>query len=501
LKLLANLSIRNKIAGVILVTTILSLGSGLALAYLSTIQRFEDHLVKTIDLIARTAGGYSDVGLQFEDEAEAQRSLQKLEFFNEVAEAHLYSTKKELFVEYVREGEVNSEFSEIPDSYQGIRDGWVHIFRPVVKGEEVLGTIYVRGSTEGLRQQKRDYLASTLYVMLGMIVMAGVFAFALQGFISQPILHLAHQAERISAQADYSVRVEKPGNDEIGILYDGFNNMLVQIQMRQEELQRSNRDLDQFAYVASHDLKAPLRAISTLSGWLEEDLKGKLSAEGQEQIALLRSRVQRMDALIDGVLRYSRVGRMETEGETVDVHGLLEEQIEQLAPPASFEIVIGSGMPQMVTKRLRLSQVFSNLINNAIKYHDGERGRIEISARLMNHGVANHGAPPNHATPPDHGVQDPMAQDGGAQGKEVWEFAVADDGPGIPPEHRERVFMMFQTLQPRDEVESTGLGLSLVKKLVEEEGGEVVVEETPGGGATFRFTWPTTCPEDSSSAV
>jgi signal transduction histidine kinase len=432
--------------------------------------------------------------LQFEDEPEAQRSLQKLESFKEIAEAHLYSTDKRLFVAYVREGEIRSEFEEIPDSYQGIREGWVHVFRPVMNGEDLYGTIYVRGSMEGLRQQKRDYLTSTLYVMLGMIVMAGIFAFLLQGFISQPILHLAHQAEHISAKADYSVRVEKPGNDEIGILYDCFNNMLAQIQMRQEELQRSNRDLDQFAYVASHDLKAPLRAISTLSIWLEEDLKGKLSAEGREQILLLRSRVQRMDALIDGVLRYSRVGRMETEGETVDVHELLEEQIEQLAPPAGFDVAISSAMPQVVTKRLRLSQVFSNLINNAIKYHDRENGRIEISARLLNPGGARQGVSGQE-------VGDSLVQDGGVQGQEIWEFAVVDDGPGIPPEHRERIFMMFQTLQSRDEVESTGLGLSLVKKLVEEEGGGVMAEETPGGGATFRFTWPATSAKDGPIQV
>ena len=489
MKLLANLSIRNKIAGVILVTTILSLGSALALVYLSTVQRFEDHLVKTIDLIARTAGEYSDVGLAFADQPEAQRSLQKLALFTEVAEAHLYSEEKELFVYYLREGEVFTELDRIPESSREIRDGWVHVFRPVNSEGRVHGTIYVRGSTAALRQQQRDYLRSTLYVMLGMMVVAGIFAFLLQGFISQPILHLAHQAERISDEADYSVRVEKPGNDEIGILYDGFNNMLAQIEQRQEELQRSNRDLDQFAYVASHDLKAPLRAIMTLSSWLEEDLADKLPEEGKEQIALLRSRVQRMDSLIDGVLRYSRVGRMETEGELVDVQDLLEEQIELLAPPPGFRVVIGPGMPRIVTKRLRLSQVFSNLINNAIKYHDRGEGKIEVSVRLRKGTDLHLGA-----------EQAARVSEGDGPVQEVWEFAVADDGPGIPPQHRERVFVMFQTLQPRDEVESTGLGLSLVKKLVEEEGGEVVAEETPGGGATFRFTWPTTVVEGRAPA-
>ena len=469
LKFLANLSIRNKIAGVILVTTILSLGSALIVVYLSTIQRFEEHLLQTVDLIARTAGDYSDIGLWFDDREEAARALGKLANFHEVVEAHLYTAQKEQFQTYLREGEQATVLTEIPREGRGIRDGWVYVFYTVAREGDLLGTIYVRASTEGLRDQKKAYLRSTILVMLGMVVLAGIFAFLLQGFISGPILHLAEQAERVSSGAGYSVRVEKPGEDEIGILYDGFNSMLAQIQSRQEELERSNRDLDQFAYVASHDLKAPLRAIATLSGWLEEDLEGKLSADGREQIRLLRSRVQRMDALIDGVLRYSRVGRMDNEGERVDVRRLVEEQVELLSPPRGFEVAVQPEMPVLMTKRLRLGQVFSNLINNAIKYHDQENGRIEISANPLPDGA--------------------------------WEFAVADDGPGIPPQHRERVFVMFQTLQPRDEVESTGLGLSLVKKLVEEEGGEVLVEETPGGGATFRFTWPILSSEDPVAGV
>ena len=307
-------------------------------------------------------------------------------------------------------------------------------------------------------EQKRTYLYLTLTVLLGTILGAVIFAFLLQGFISKPILHLAEQAKHVSAEADYSVRVQTPGQDEIGVLYDGFNDMLAQIQLRQEELERSNRDLDQFAYIASHDLKAPLRAIATLSRWLEEDLKDRLSEEGREQIVLLRSRVQRMDSLIDGVLRYSRVGRMENEGEWVQVRELVEEQVELLSPPEGFRIRLADDLPEMHTKRLRLGQVFSNLINNAIKYHDREDGEIVVASRSLGDGL--------------------------------WEFRVSDDGPGIPEQHRERVFVMFQTLQPRDQVESTGLGLSLVKKLVEEEGGEVHVESNPEGGATFVFTWP-----------
>lgn len=456
MKFLANLSIRTKIAGAILLTTLLSLASAFAVVYLTTIRLFEEHLLKSSRLIAKAAGDYSAVGLSFDDREEAQNALDKLREFPNVSEAQLFNHRGERFVTLGAPEEL-SRIDEVPEDSIEIRDGFVHVFAPVLWEGSRHGTIYVRCSTEELEQQKETYFVYMFTLMLGFMVVAVIFTYLVQGVISKPILHLARQAERISNDADYSIRVDKPGNDEIGALYEGFNTMLAQIQARQLELERSNRDLDQFAYVASHDLKAPLRAIATLSGWLEEDLGEQLSENAKEQMSLLRSRVQRMDALIEGVLRYSRVGRMDTEGEWVDVAELVTEQIELIGPPPSFTVEVASDMPVLLTRRLRLSQVFANLITNAIKYHDRDHGRIEVSVEELS--------------------------------DELFRFSVADDGPGIPPQHHERVFMMFQTLQSRDEIESTGLGLSLVKKLVEEEGGSVELEKRTGRGATFRFTW------------
>lgn len=456
LNFLANLSIRKKIAGVILVTTILSLGSAFALVYLTTIRLFEDHLLKTSLLIAKAAGDYSAVGLFFDDREEAQGALDKLREFPNVVEAQLFNRDRERFVT-VGAPENLSQISEVPDESIEMRDGFVHVFAPVVWEGKRHGTIYVRCTTEELERQKSTYLVYMLSLMIGFVLVAVIFAYVLQGFITKPILHLVSLAERISTYADYSIRVEKPGDDEIGALYDGFNAMLTQIEARQLELERSNRDLDQFAYVASHDLKAPLRAIATLSGWLEEDLGDNLSADAQNQLSLLRSRVQRMDSLIEGVLRYSRVRRMETEGEWVDVKELVREQIELIGPPSTFTFEVADDLPVLLTRRLRLGQVFGNLITNAIKYHDRDHGKIVISVEDLGDGL--------------------------------FRFSVSDDGPGIPSQHHERVFVMFQTLQSRDAIESTGLGLSLVKKLVEEEGGTVFLEQKTGRGATFRFTW------------
>ncbi|MBI4781045.1 MAG: PAS domain S-box protein [Oscillatoriophycideae cyanobacterium NC_groundwater_1537_Pr4_S-0.65um_50_18] len=222
-------------------------------------------------------------------------------------------------------------------------------------------------------------------------------------------------------------------------------------------LEERNRELDQFAYVTSHDLKAPLRAIANLSEWIEEDLGDKLPDDSQRQMQLLRGRVHRMESLINGLLQYSRVGRTQVVAETLSVKTLLHEVVDSLAPPSGFTIHVGDDMPTLKTKPLLLRQVFSNLISNAIKHHPRNDGMVRVSV-----------------------------EDIGS----MYEFTVTDDGRGIAPEHHEKIFAIFQTLESRDTKESTGIGLSIVKKIVETEGGVIRVESKLGEGTTFRFTWP-----------
>jgi PAS domain S-box-containing protein len=223
------------------------------------------------------------------------------------------------------------------------------------------------------------------------------------------------------------------------------------------QLEASNKELDQFAYVASHDLKAPLRGIGNLSSWIEEDLGDRVTDEAREHLELLRGRVHRMEGLIDGILQYSRAGRVREEPEDVDVQVLVEEAEDLLALPAGFEVRVPEPLPRMSTERLPLQQVFMNLIGNAAKYNTSPAPWVQVTAGDLG---------------------------------SAFEFSVADNGPGIAPEYHERIFGIFQTLQARDKVEGTGIGLSLVKKLVESRGGRIWVESPPQGGATFRFTWP-----------
>ncbi|HEY9629748.1 MAG TPA: ATP-binding protein [Coleofasciculaceae cyanobacterium] len=221
-------------------------------------------------------------------------------------------------------------------------------------------------------------------------------------------------------------------------------------------LEDRNKELEQFAYVASHDLKAPLRAIANLSEWIEEDLGTQLPEENRYQMQLLRGRVMRMESLINGLLDYSRVGRTQTPVEMVNVNDMLADVLDSLDPPQSFTIKIQPDMPVFNTKRILLRQVFANLISNAIKHHDRPDGTIAVTYE-------------------DQG--------------DFYEFAVSDDGEGIAPEFHERIFAIFQTLEARDSRESTGIGLSIVKKIVETEGGKIRVESQEGKGSTFYFTW------------
>jgi PAS domain S-box-containing protein len=222
-------------------------------------------------------------------------------------------------------------------------------------------------------------------------------------------------------------------------------------------LRKRNQELDQFAYVVSHDLKAPLRAIANLSSWIEEDLSESMTEDTLHQMNLLRGRVHRMEGLIEGLLQYSRVGRIQVPSEMVKLEKLLAEIIDSLAPPSGFEVKVEAGMPTFVTEKLPLQQVFSNLISNAIKHNRAESGHVTISVKDLD---------------------------------EFYEFSVADDGPGIAPQYHDKVFVIFQTLEARDKVENTGIGLSLVKKIVEGQGGSISLESAEGEGATFRFTWP-----------
>jgi PAS domain S-box-containing protein len=224
------------------------------------------------------------------------------------------------------------------------------------------------------------------------------------------------------------------------------------------DLERINAELDQFAYVVSHDLKAPLRAINNLSEWIEEDISHLLEGDTLDQFKLLRGRVHRMESLINGILSYSRAGRIKTVKERFTIKSLVDDLHETFSNKNSIRFVLeGDAELEIETEKITLTQILQNLISNGIKYND--KSEIEIKI-------------------------------GWKDCENKYEFYVADNGPGIAPEFHEKIFVIFQTLQARDEVESTGVGLAIVKKILDEKGALIRIESKMKEGTKFIFTWP-----------
>jgi signal transduction histidine kinase len=226
-----------------------------------------------------------------------------------------------------------------------------------------------------------------------------------------------------------------------------------------QRIEAVNRELEDFAYAASHDLKAPLRVIDNASKWLEEDLQEHLTDETRENMNLLRGRVRRMEKLLDDLLEYSRIGRSVDEryAEIITGDVLTGNILALLSPPEGFTVNVSSGFAAIRVPRMPLQQILMNLISNAIKHHDKRNGRIDVTVEDCD---------THHA------------------------FAVRDDGPGIPAQFHDLVFKMFQTLKPRDQVEGSGMGLAMVRKHIELVGGTLDLESSEGNGSTLRFTWP-----------
>ena len=247
------------------------------------------------------------------------------------------------------------------------------------------------------------------------------------------------------------------GPDGVPVQYIAIRYDISRQVALEKGLEDSNRELSDFAYVVSHDLKAPLRGIGTLAEWLVADYAHLVDDEGREQFALLATRVKRLNALIDGILTYSRAGRSREHAVRVDMDALCRNVADMLAAPANVRIVMENTLPTVQAEPTKAQQLLQNLLSNAIKFSDKAENVIRVRCD---------------------------------EAGDEWHFQVADNGTGIEEKYFARIFELFETLAPRDEVEGTGVGLALVKKIVETAGGRVWVESQRGEGSTFHFTLP-----------
>jgi|GEM_PF-4554790 len=293
--------------------------------------------------------------------------------------------------------------------------------------------------------------------------------------IVNPIIQFKKAVDGIaSGRLDATVedKIVKVGG-EIGALASAFNAMSMDLQsttvsrdvlvnevksrkFTQKKLEQSNKELDDFAYIVSHDLKAPLRAIRSLVDIIVDEYQKKIDDEGTELLTLLKNRSERMNNLIIGILEYSRLGKASAKKEYLQMDQLLADVIESIRPSNDFQISLTGNMSSIYANRIQIIQVFQNLLSNSIKFMDKIPGVLVISCE-------------------DFG--------------EYCQYAVRDNGPGIAREYFEKIFKIFQTLNPRDEIESTGVGLSITRKIVEMHGGSIWLDSVPGDGTTFFVTF------------
>ena len=505
------LSLKNKLIVVIMLTCVASLmlvgGVFIAWEWMALRRAIAHDLSEYAEVLADNC----KAALTFRNPADASAVLRAVGTVPTITAACVYTRDGELFAMYVRQGEAPAlpAPQAMSNGYRFDRKSLI-LARLILLEGEPIGTVCLRGNLEPLYLGLRR----SILVIIGTVVLSSLAAYVissrLQRLVSQPILRLADVARLVSERKEYTARAEAAGRDEVGLLVQAFNEMLGQIQQRDaalveaneqlearvrermtelesanarlvheitarrrtdsalaaanqqlgqtvQHLRESNKELQDFAHVAAHDLKAPLRGIGTLADWLVSDYADKFDAAGRQQLALLKGRVTRLTELINGILHYSEISRVSDRRETVDLAKLVPETIALLNPPPHIQVVVQGELPVVLAEKVRMGQVFYNLIDNAIKYMDKPQGRIEI---------------------------------GCADRDKVWRFGVTDNGPGIEARHFEKIFEMFQTLAPRDQHESTGIGLSIVKKIVELFGGRVWVESKPGIGSTFFFTLP-----------
>jgi len=502
---LRDLPIRRKLMAVITATSAVALvlASGMLLAW--DVVRFKADLRDDLETLTTIIADNTTASLEFNDPAAAAETLWALKAKPEITAAGIYRPNGELFAAYEPSGGAGLPHGRLTD---GLRDleGAVEIVGPIVLNGQRIGTIYVRSSVAELYQRLRTRILTVALVLLAAWLLTFLLSSWLQRLVADPLLRLADTARAVSAHQNYGLRATPHGKDEIGVLVTAFNDMLSQIErrdaallsakdtlehrvadrtaqlsaelierqrtereleVRNDELEQTNRELDDFAYIASHDLKEPLRGIHNYSRFLIEDYADRFDEDGRAKLETLTRLSRRMETLIDSLLHYSRLGRTDLALDEVDVQEVVDDVVDRLGislREQNIEVRIARRLPVIQSDRVRLGEVFANLITNAIKYNDKPQRWIEI------------------------GVLDaPGAVGGDPSGEHT--FYVRDNGIGIPERHLDTVFRIFKRLHGRDRFGGgTGAGLTIVRKIVERHHGRVWIESRPDEGTTVFFT-------------
>jgi signal transduction histidine kinase len=518
--MMLNMTIKRKLVATMMVICVFSLATAgtafVAWSLRMYRQATADNLMTTAAMIA----SQTKAAVAFDDAKDAEKTLSTLKAQPAIVAADLHTRTGKHFASYSRDENQTShkDLERLQRGYEFLPQGIIAT-QPIELDGETVGTVTILSDISQISRMLNNSTRVVACVIIVVAVLGYVVAARMQRYISRPILSLAETARIVSRDKDYSVRATRVSDDETGLLFDAFNEMLNQVQISQaelieakanleqkvldrtqalttevqsrkeaqmrlvsmnkdlakaiEKLEQSNQQLQEFAYVASHDLREPLRKISSFGRLLQDSLQDKLTADDKENFEFMIDGAQRMQQMIEALLTYSRVTTHGAEFRPVDLN-LILEQLKTLELAAKLEDVPGSSievpasLPVVQADPIQMRQLLQNLIANGMKYQP-KSGIPKITVRATK-------------------TEDNMIK-----------VEVEDNGIGIKEEYYNTVFTMFRRLHSRSEYEGTGIGLAVCKRIVERHNGKIGLTSVVGKGTTFWFTVP--CSEVPATEV
>ncbi|HEY5603003.1 MAG TPA: ATP-binding protein [Gammaproteobacteria bacterium] len=477
MKLFDSLSVKLKVIFIIMVSSLAGLFLAIGVVFIYDQYMMKKNMLREINILGQVIADRSTAALSFNDPGLAGENLAALQAQPAVILACIFDQDNRPFAHYQRTG---NAASQCPDSLQALAqpdvDHLLHVITPIVLNEERIGSVYFLLSTEEVQTRQRQYLLVFALVVMVVSLIVYLLSKYLQRPLLYPLLQLTSAARSIASNQDYSIRVQRQSNDEIGLLVDAFNAMLQQIAVREKERDeavlelRQHREhleelvaertseLESFCYSVSHDLRAPLRTINGYSQIVLEDYGPMLDDAGRDSLTRVRQASMHMGELIDDLLNLSRTSRHEMTLESVDISTIAKDVISRLLsehPHRKADIAFEDGLFANADPQL-MRIALENLIGNAFKYTSKtQHTKLEFGATK-------------------------------ADGETV--FYVRDNGAGFDMTYVGRLFGPFQRLHGRDEFEGSGIGLAIVARIIKRHGGRIWAQGKVNEGATFYFT-------------
>lgn len=455
-----------------MIVTLLATLTGFTIIILDNINRFKTDLVRSSQMDAHLIGRFAAVPISFFQPEQVGEVLNQLQGIPNVINALAYDKNFKEIAAYNKKAPLKQHFKHDSTEYYEFTDNFLHVIQPMMHENISYGTLYLKISTDELRKRIKDYVLMSCFIVFGVLVFSFFLARWLQKIISSPIVRLAGFSRKISRTTDYSLRITNNEKDEIGNLYRQFNHMLEQIEKREtarneaekrviyyvNELRKNNQELEEFNYVASHDLREPLRTITTYCELLREDIGEDINSDAVEDIEFIIQAANRMNALILDLLALSRAGRVEFDKKPIDLNYCLDNVLKDLEIRIleTSTNINSETLPTVLGDGIHLTRVIQNIISNAIKFHSDTPPVIIIKTKEID----------------DNTI----------------EIAISDNGIGMEKKYLEQIFAPFKRLHGISKYEGTGIGLAICKKIIERHGGKIYAESERGKGSTIKFT-------------